>query len=100
MNAEDIFEEMFRAAGFGGAGASGGFNMGPQPVVYQINLRLEDFFNGKELDIEVKGGRKLKVKIEKGMLSGIILVSFHSLQQLYVMNYCSPSGLRTLCAFN
>ena len=75
--AEDLFEEMFRGFGFGGAGASGfgGFNTGPQPAIFQINLRLEDFFNGKELEVEVKGGRRLKVKVEKGMLSGINIIT-------------------------
>ena len=69
MSAEDFFEEMFRSAGFGGA-TFGGFNMGSQPLVYQINLRLEDFFNGKELEVAVKGGKKMKITIEKGMLPG------------------------------
>ena len=83
MNAQDVFEEMFRAAGFGSTGGfggmggpfgGGGFKMGSQPVVYQINLRLEDFFHGKELNIEVKGGRKLKVQIEKGMMPGNVTI--------------------------
>ena len=94
--AEDLFEEMFRGFSFGGAGASGfgGFNMGPQPAVFQINLRLEDFFSGKELDVEVKGGKRLKVKIEKGMLSGIDIIththtSRHTSHDTHLMTHIS-----------
>jgi DnaJ-class molecular chaperone len=61
--AEDVFSEMFRQAGFGGMGGFGSFggfggfdfNQGPPPMIYQLNLQLEDFFVGKDVNLEVQG---------------------------------------------
>ena len=65
--ASDIIEELFKNVGgnFGGFRSFSGFNQ-PQPLVFQLSLNLEDFFNGKELNIEVESGSPINIKIEPG----------------------------------
>jgi DnaJ-class molecular chaperone len=60
------FQDIFR--GFGGFG-SFGFQL---PIVYNLELSLEDFYNGRELVINVNK-EQLSVKIVPGMMEGMEL---------------------------
>ena len=67
--AADLARELFR--GFGGAaGFGGGFSM---PVVYQLDLSLEDFFKGRRLEVPLSS-IKVAVDIKPGMMAGQELI--------------------------
>eukprot|EP01041_Mallomonas_annulata_P002323 gene2323-4516_t len=59
------------APNFGGFGdlfrGFGGFSM---PVIMQLDLTLEDFYNGKEVNIPIRGEAVVKINIEPGMMGG------------------------------
>ena len=65
--AADLARDLFR--GFGGAGF-GGFSM---PLVYQLDLTLEDLFKGRDLSIPI-GRMKVQVDIKPGMMTGQELI--------------------------
>ena len=65
--AADLARDLFR--GFGGSGF-GGFSM---PLVYQLDLTLEDLFKGRDLSIPI-GRMKVQVDIKPGMMSGQELI--------------------------
>lgn len=50
----------------------GGFNM---PLVFQLDLELEDFFNGKEINIPIDANQQVIVVIQPGMFGGQELVA-------------------------
>jgi len=67
--AADLARELFR--GFGGAaGFGGGFSM---PVVYQLDLSLEDLFKGRRLEVPIST-IKVAVDIKPGMMAGQELI--------------------------
>ena len=65
--AADFARDLFR--GFGGGGF-GGFSM---PLVYQLDLSLEDLFKGRDLSIPI-GRMKVQVAIQPGMMTGQELI--------------------------
>ena len=65
--AADLARDLFR--GMGGAGF-GGFSM---PLVYQLDLSLEDLYRGRELTIPISR-MKVQVSIQPGMMSGQELI--------------------------
>ena len=67
-SAADATRDMFRGfGGFGGfPGGFGGFNA---PIVFQLDLSLEDFFKGRDLAIPLNS-IKVNVEIKPGMLNG------------------------------
>jgi len=62
--AADLARGLFR--GFGGAGFS-------MPLVYQLDLSLEDLFKGRDLTIPI-GRIKVQVEIKPGMMTGQELI--------------------------
>ena len=46
----------------------GGFNM---PLVFQLDLSLEDFYNGREFHIPLDQSQQIKVVIEPGMTGNL-----------------------------
>lgn len=66
QTAQDLARELFRGFG-GGAFSSGGpFAM---PVVFQLDLSLEDFYKGRELVVPISNLR-INVSIRPGMMNG------------------------------
>jgi hypothetical protein len=59
-------KSMFIVIGFGG------FNM---PLVFQLDLELEDFYKGKEINIPIDASQQVIVVIQPGMFGGQELVA-------------------------
>lgn len=68
-SAADLAREMFR--GFGGVGR--GFGAFSMPIVFQLDLSLEDLFNGRNLAIPIDN-TDVQVNIKPGMMSGQELI--------------------------
>ena len=63
--AADLARELFRGFG-GGNGFGGAFNI---PLVFQLDLSLEDFFKGRDLVIPINNAR-VSVMVQPGMKNG------------------------------
>jgi DnaJ-class molecular chaperone len=74
-SASDFAREFFK--GFGGSGfpgaAFGGGSMFSMPMVFQLDLSLEDFYKGRELIIPIQSIR-VNVNIQPGMIAGQELI--------------------------
>lgn len=60
----------------------------PQPLAFQVTLSLEDFYNGKDLEVELQGGRPVKIKIEPGIYKHIDIVAHISPVCFYYFQEC------------
>lgn len=71
-SAADATRDLFR--GFGSFGGFGGFGGGfSMPIVFQLDLSLEDLFKGRDLSIPLNT-HKVSVQIKPGMLNGQELI--------------------------
>ena len=68
--ATDIARELFKGFGFGG-GFGGGFRgFSSMPLVFHLELSLEDLFKGRSLEIPISNTR-IKLEISPGMYEGM-----------------------------
>jgi DnaJ-class molecular chaperone len=64
---ESIFENLFRG---GGRRGSGGFQVAGEDETYRLEVEPRDTVLGAEREIQFPGGKRLSVKIPKGVVEG------------------------------
>jgi DnaJ-class molecular chaperone len=62
QSAADVMEEIFRGMG--------GMGIGAQPIMYEIRLSLEDYFLGKDLQVDLPDRSQFTVQVTPGMRGG------------------------------
>lgn len=62
QSAADVMEELFRGMG--------GMGFGSQPLMYEIRLSLEEYYMGKDLQVDLPDGTKFTVQVSPGMAAG------------------------------